>query len=92
MQTIQHVINRLRTEYKHYSFKPSSGSSITVSTSSQYKDLIAWRMIEKEIKILLTNDEGVKTFDFYPIYEVGIIEWNKDLCYLVVEIDFYEKH
>ena len=91
MKSLAHVRSKIAAEYIDYTAKVVEGR-IDIKCPGNYKDLTAWRMIHKELASTLFTDSGVKAYEIYDYYEAGIQEWNKDLCFISIEIEFYQKH
>ena len=86
------LVKRWNKIYSYYQFTLIDGCGITIESNTNYKDLRAWQALEQELKDELNADERVKSFYFTTAYEVGIMEWRRDLCYITVSITYYDKH
>jgi len=90
MRNVKSIVNKLKKEYKHYQFEVMDDNTFNITSKTHYKDLIAWQHLEREITNTLDSNETVKFTNSSSIYELGIQEWNKDLCYLQFEVNFYQ--
>jgi hypothetical protein len=92
MKTLGAVVKNLKEYYgRTYQFTIFD-DTIVITSEQNYKDLKAWHNLEYDITHLLDRDSGVESYDMVTPFEVGVNEWNKDLCYIQFSVNFYEKH
>jgi hypothetical protein len=88
MKDILQLVERWKEHYSQYVFKVVDHTKVVVSSPTNYKDLSGWEFLDSDLTFELSFNEEVKQYDTIPMYREGIKNWDKNKCYIEINIKF----